>query len=489
MLIVPDIPEATDNKGDDLLSPKGVGDMMVAFENETAGIRRDQLEAAQRPLPHKPHLQRAEVPPSANIGNDAMLWIAAATAFGGIAGAMTRNHTTNALAAFTGTLDGLKEGNQQKFENNYKTWEASARQIKQNNDAELAEYKQAIERRDLDERQRSIQIEITANKYRNQFMAATARHAAQTGDYPMVMASFDALTRQNDQGANAMEKLIQLREARQQRLEDFKDRERIKQQEKDRVTLSETAIDVYAKTQQLTGRLPPNVSNRLSPGDRAAIGNRYAELVGSGGANTEETIRNQAVFNGALKGDTASLTKLTNQYDAITSFENTAIKNMERLVTLAEKVDDTGMPLFEKWIRGGKKATGDQDVAQFDFQYRTTLPEVARILTQPNMTGVLSDSARTEVMDAMPKALSAQSFRDIFELAKADFYNRSKSIVDQYNQIQQRMKTGGGLPQPVPTSKLQMGDQPPPAQGGSATVGGVSHGLNLPPGWSIEEVK
>jgi hypothetical protein len=216
---MPSALDNTDQQGSDPLSPAAVRGMTEGFEREAAPIRQQQERAAREPMPRQPRLERTEAPPSANVGNEAMLWLAAATALGGIAGAMTRHHTTNALAAFTGTLEGLKEGNQIKFDNNFKTWEAQARQVKQNNDAEIAEYKETIERRDLDERQRSIQFQIVAQKWRNQFMAGVAEHAVQTGDFSMVAASFDALTSQNDKGSGALEKIVQAREARAARME------------------------------------------------------------------------------------------------------------------------------------------------------------------------------------------------------------------------------------------------------------------------------
>lgn len=213
------MPDAQPDNQSDPLSPAAVGGMMGGFEREVAPIREQQERAAATPPPRAPRMERAPAPPSGNIGNDAMMWLAAATALGGIAGAMTRRHATNALAAFTGTLEGLKEGNQQKFENNYKTWEAQARQVQQNNDAELAEYKAALQNRDLDERQRSIQIQIIANKYRNQFMAGVAQHAAQTGDFPMVAAAFDAFTAQNGQSTDAIGRIAQAAQSRQDKMQ------------------------------------------------------------------------------------------------------------------------------------------------------------------------------------------------------------------------------------------------------------------------------
>jgi hypothetical protein len=122
------------------------------------------------------------------------------------------------------------------------------------------------------------------------------------------------------------------------------------------------------------------------------------------------------------------------------AFEKTAIRNGDVLLGLADKVDATGVPVLEKWIRAGRQATGDPDVAKFNAQLQVYRTEAAKILTNPNLTGQLTDSARKEVEAFMGPGASAQQIRGVVTLLKNDFNNRKETLEDQIKAIRSRMK-------------------------------------------------
>jgi hypothetical protein len=110
------------------------------------------------------------------------------------------------------------------------------------------------------------------------------------------------------------------------------------------------------------------------------IANERQRVMQEAGITSEDVVSGRAGF----KADTLSLNKLTPQYDAITAFEKTAIRNGQMLKELGDKVDTTGVPVVERWIRSGRKAVqGDEDVAKFHAQMNLYRAEAARILTQP----------------------------------------------------------------------------------------------------------
>lgn len=130
-----------------------------------------------------------------------------------------------------------------------------------------------------------------------------------------------------------------------------------------------------------------------------------------------------------FKADAGALAKLTQAAKAMESFENTAIRNGDTLMALAEKVDTTGMPVFERWIRAGRQAiAGDPDVTKFNFQYESFITESARVIQNPNLTGVLPVTVRREFQEALPKSSSAQQFRETFEIIKQDFRARKEEM-------------------------------------------------------------
>jgi hypothetical protein len=145
-----------------------------------------------------------------------------------------------------------------------------------------------------------------------------------------------------------------------------------------------------------------------------------------------------------FRADANSLNKLTQSYDAVTAFEQNAVRNGELLMKLADKVDVSGMPVLEKWIRAGKKATGDPDVAAFNAQINVYRTEAARIITQANLTGQLTDSARKEIEKGLSDNASAEQIRNVVGTFKNDFDNRKHTLETQMDAIRDRMTKGYG---------------------------------------------
>lgn len=106
---------------------------------------------------------------------------------------------------------------------------------------------------------------------------------------------------------------------------------------------------------------------------------------------------------------------------------------------MAQDVDATGVPIIEKWIRAGRQATGDPKVAAFNAQMRVYIPEVAKILTNPNLTGQLTDTARKEIESVVSGGASAQQILAIHNTLKTDFMNRENAMKDQLAEIKARM--------------------------------------------------
>lgn len=167
------------------------------------------------------------------------------------------------------------------------------------------------------------------------------------------------------------------------------------------------------------------------PNKVTAVLNRMAELSPGG-----DIAGNRALF----KADTKSLDKMIPQYDAVVSFENNTLAQGKVLVGLAKKVDTTGVPVIERWVRAGRKSlAGDPDVTEFNAQLQLFGNEAAKILTNPNLTGVLSDSARHEVAGFLPESASAAQIERVVSRLESDFELRRKSIEDQTATITKRM--------------------------------------------------
>lgn len=140
-----------------------------------------------------------------------------------------------------------------------------------------------------------------------------------------------------------------------------------------------------------------------------------------------------------------SLSEATSMKTAVDAFSDAESKNLDVLGQLAQKVDSTGVPVFERWIRAGRQATGDPDVAQFNFQFQIVKAGLARIITNPNLKGVLTDDARHEIEGGFPGSSNVKQIMAIIGLAKGDFRRRSDALDSKISDLQSQFR-GLGLP-------------------------------------------
>ncbi len=143
---------------------------------------------------------------------------------------------------------------------------------------------------------------------------------------------------------------------------------------------------------------------------RDQINEEIAKQLKGAGMTSRDLTKIRLNFN-AQKG---SITKLTAQQNAIDTFEGLARNNGERLMELVDKIDDTGVPIIEAFTRPSKKGLGSDDMAEAQSVLTSFQTEAAKILSgNPNMTGVISDSARHELQKVVDGSLSASATRRV----------------------------------------------------------------------------
>jgi hypothetical protein len=153
-----------------------------------------------------------------------------------------------------------------------------------------------------------------------------------------------------------------------------------------------------------------------------------------------ETAADPNTDKAAFAADNASLRKLVPSYDAVKAFEENTAQQGQVLKTLAKKVDKTGVPVVERWIRAGRRQVeGDEDVSEFNAQLQLYASEAAKILTNPNLSGQLSDTARAEVKAFLPDSATSGQIDRVVDRLTNDFSLREKSLEDQIDKIKSRM--------------------------------------------------
>lgn len=147
------------------------------------------------------------------------------------------------------------------------------------------------------------------------------------------------------------------------------------------------------------------------------------------------------IVTAASKADSGSLTALQKQRDVNSVFVRQAEKIGNRIDKLVQKIDKTGIPVIEKLSREGRRTyLGDPDVAAFDAAMVPWRTEVARvIMSNPNLAGQLTDSARKEVEQALPEGISYEQFKAANSIIKQEFGDRINSMDEGIRIVKERM--------------------------------------------------
>lgn len=207
--------------------------------------------------------------------------------------------------------------------------------------------------------------------------------------------------------------------------------------------LTEDAIRTFAIEAKRDRSVLANVGRGVQGAkDLRAILNQMAENEYQNNGKGPGIAESRTIF----RADSTSLNKMVQSYDAITAFEANTANQGAVLKTLVDKVDTTGVPVVERWIRAGRKSiAGDPDVSEFNAQLQIYATEAARILQNPNLTGVLTDSARHEVQEFLPKNATGPQIKRVVDRLTKDFEIRRKSLETQMDTIKGRLS--GTIPE------------------------------------------
>jgi len=207
------------------------------------------------------------------------------------------------------------------------------------------------------------------------------------------------------------------------------------------------------------------------PGGAQVVGslNRLGAQATATGGDTPDLAGNKANF----AADKTSLTKMQGMRDAVVTFEKTANANLDLFVKNAAKLPDTGVPWLNTPLREiDLKGLGNADVAAVNAARQVANNEIAKVTSNPNLTGALSDSARHEVEAFNPANATFAQTLQVANILKTDMANRHKFLDQGLAEIHGRMK-GAGSTAPAAASGLSVGKVITLKNGKKATVTAV----------------
>lgn len=451
-----------------------------AFEDESkeaesnvrdlAPRRQALMSELEKPLPKHPHLR--ESPPAPQVDTEAaQSWIMASMLLGALAGAFTRNHVTNALGAMQGALDGFAAGNQQKYNNDMKTWQAENQRAVEANENALTDYREILEDRKLSVEQKSVELQIAAAAHKDEAMATAARAKNEL-----------TLAQLYDKQAQAQEKLKSDGAKIQERKEEFTQRQAVAQIRALGLDPNKAEAIVDAIGQ---GRMPA-ISGARGAAIMEMVTQKYPDY---------DATKFRAKSAGATAESRTAATAGTN----IDIVMRSAGPVIERAAAAAQKVPVTAFPYVNKVIQTAAEASGDPAIRAFQLANMELSRTLARALNP--RSNVITNQMAREANEVISTADSPEAYQAILNQIIATVEREHKAIEEQ--------KSGQPMPQINAPDSTQRKLQPTPRQilpkaGGplSTYTGKPQSGFDvpspfgkppgpqssLPEGWSSEQV-
>lgn len=179
----------------------------------------------------------------------------------------------------------------------------------------------------------------------------------------------------------------------------------------------------------------------LGMGGAGALAREKILNAAPGVAGNQPLVANRAV----QRADTASLSKMVGMRDAVVSFEKTASKNLDLFLNTAKPIVDSGSPWLNTPLRKlNLQGLGGEDLAAYNAARQVALTEIAKVVNNPSLSSVLSDTARREVLSLSPDNATLGQIYRIANVLKQDMANRRQSLDDQIKEVKGRL--GGTTP-------------------------------------------
>ena len=128
------------------------------------------------------------------------------------------------------------------------------------------------------------------------------------------------------------------------------------------------------------------------------------------------------------KAQAASGKQLTEMSNAVGAYEKLAKFNGERILQLIDNLDDTGLPVLEGFKRRAQRGIGSDDSAELMSVLIPYQTDVARIINNPRLVGVLPVEALKEAQNMVPSSMTKSQAKRIIGRIAVEMDMRAGSI-------------------------------------------------------------
>jgi uncharacterized membrane protein len=401
-----------------------------------AGQRVQQAASSVPPEP-----KQAAPEPQQGMGLQAAGdWVMMATAIGAIAGAMTRRSTTNALAAFTGALEGVQQGNKQAFEQNRVIWEQENKRINQQLQQQRDRYLDILNSTKTDFNTKMLLYEQKARRGHDE---VGAQLAAQKNIIEIAKRD-DALERTRLQGVQAYLKMDEALKVAEIRAGGGTG------------AISDEAVQ-RAKQQLESGVPEAQVLRGMS---RADVG-RIRNAVSQSGEDT-------ALKKQEYQGDTAGARSVGVRLANLEAVNRNITALVPQALSASKAVGRVGVMSVDEAIQWAQTQANNTPLKFFVMTNIQLAEQWARAQKGP---GVLD------------KGLQDLAFRNLTTAQDNGSYATAVNAIVQGVGREQKALEQQRRHQPMELPEVPGAYTPPGLPGGGKANGG------LPAGWSIEEIK
>jgi hypothetical protein len=224
------------------------------------------------------------------------------------------------------------------------------------------------------------------------------------------------------------------------------------------IDLSPAGLDMAALMYFKTGTLPPMGMGPVGAKIRSRVISRAAEIDPATGAFSKEAHETPdvALNKSDLHANATALTKLQSQHSAVNAFSAAASHNADLLEQTLKNLPDSGVTWVNRPLREAATAFGSENMAAFNVFRKSLQDEYSRIISNPNLTGVLSDTAREEMATILSPSSTVSQIKESLKALKAESKNREKGIQGEIDVLRGRIK--GGPPKAAGETPSDAGD-------------------------------
>jgi hypothetical protein len=445
----------------------GQRDQALAPFRKSAIDATAAVPAAARNVP-----QQEKPPPVPKRGNEPGAdenWLMVSGLLGSIAGAFTRRHATNALAAFTGMIEGYNEGSRQKFEQNLKTWEAENKRALDANKASMDSYRAILESKELDAAQKRTALQIEAQRWDDKAMFA----AAGTKNDLAIAHAYDYMAGLHEKAATAAGRVKQEVDA-------------ARTKEWDSQAAKYVAQNPNVIQGMLNGTLPPPQRNPRTGLQGAVDRAEIAELIRlnpqfdwgkfdriQGAQKAAERIEATTPAMAKRAGEMAEQRTLGTAGANVQVLLSRAPAVLTNAAEAANRVPATIFPRINELYQRGAEEIGDPAVRSF----KVANEELANLFAAVNnpRSNVITVSAQQEARKLISAADSPEAYQEVLENIKRIAEREGFSI---------RQLRSGNQPPPIEIPPISDARRTPVPEVAGQMIGRAVGGVNqaLPAG-------